>query len=158
MIQNEKILALVMLGIILSTFSALSVQYSIQHEENKDKPIQMVNLDGNTTTRYEIQPPPSPPAIIVGMMGASMKLAFALPFALSGFSIFVGFIGLYETGFDINRDIYHYAIYWTLSIISIPITFYLSREMPLWRRIPYIYFIAGLISGIPIMLSENFGQ
>jgi ABC-type methionine transport system permease subunit len=34
----------------------------------------------------------------------------------------------------------------------------LSRGIPMWRRIPYIYLIAVLIGGTPILLSSNFGQ
>ena len=97
MIQNEKILALVILGIILSTFSVLAVQYSIQHEENKNKPMQMVKLDGDNTTSYGVQPPPAPPSIITGMLSDFMKLAYALPFAIAGFSLFFTPIGLLQT-------------------------------------------------------------
>ena len=158
MMQNEKILALVILGIILSTFSVLTVQYSIQHEENKDKPMQMVKLDGNTTTRYEVQPPPAPPSIIVGMLSAVMKLAYAFPFAVAGFSLFVTPMGLLQTHLFSSPEGFRVLVVWIIAMISIPITFYLSKEITLWRRVLYIYVIAAIISGIPIMLSENFGQ
>jgi len=158
MIQNEKVLALVILGIILSTFSVLAVQYSIQHEENKDKPMQMVKIDGDTTTSYEVQPPPAPPSIITGMLGAFMKLAYALPFAMAGFSLFVTPMGLLQTPLFSSPEGLRVLVVWIIAIISIPITFYLSKEITLWRRVLYIYFIAAIIAGIPIMLSENFGQ
>lgn len=158
MIQNEKILALVILGIILSTFSVLAIQYSIQHEENKDKPMQMVKLDGDTTTSYEVQPPPAPPSIITGMLSAFMKLAYALPFAIAGFSLFFTPIGLLQTHLFSSPEGFSVLVIWIIAMISIPITFYLSKEIILWRRILYIYFIAAIIAGIPIMLSENFGQ
>jgi hypothetical protein len=49
-------------------------------------------------------------------------------------------------------------VVWIIAMISIPITFHLSKEIMLWRRVLYIYVIAAIIAGIPIMLSENFGQ
>lgn len=158
MIQNEKILALVILGILLSIFSVLSIQYSIQHEENKEKPMQMVTLDGNATMAYDVQSPPAPPSIITGMLGAFMKLAYALPFAIVGFSLFVTPIGLLQTHLFSSPDGFRVLVFWIIAIVSIPITFYLSKEIILWRRVLYIYSISAIIAGIPIMLSENFGQ
>ncbi len=160
MIKNEKILGLVILGIILAATSVHAVQYSIQFEENKGRPMQMVEVFGNGTTRsYEVPVSIPHPVIIAlyGILAALMKIGYALPFVLGGFSLYFGFIR-YETGFDMAPEVFHYAIYWILGIISTPITFYISRQIVFWRRIPYIYIIAALISGIPLMLNENFGQ
>ena len=159
MIQNERILALVMLGIILSMFSVLSIQYSIQHEENKDKPMQMVTLDGNVTITHKVQQtPPAPSSIVTGMIGAFMKLAYALPFAIAGFGLFVTPMGLLQTHLFSSPGGFRVLVFWIIAMASIPITLYLSKEITLWRRVPYIYSISAIIAGIPIMLSENFGH
>lgn len=161
MIQNEKILGLVILGIILATTSVHAVQYGIQHEENKDRPMQMVKLDmiGNTTTTtsYEI-PTSNPVPILTGILSALMKMGYALPFVIAGIGFIGGPMAFLHGNLSLSADGLRMVVFLILSIISIPITFYISREIVFWRRIPYIYVIAALISGIPILLSKNFGQ
>jgi hypothetical protein len=32
-----------------------------------------------------------------------------------------------------------------------------TKNIPLYRRVPYIYLLAAIISGTPMLLNENFG-
>ena len=56
----------------------------------------MVTLDGNATMTYEVQSS-SAPSIFTGIFSAFMKLAYALPFTILGFSLVVTPIGLTQT-------------------------------------------------------------
>ena len=159
--HNEKILGLVILGIILAATSVYAVQYGIQIEENKGRPMQMVEVFGNGTTRsYEVQVSSPHPVLIplFAILKAVMKIGFALPFVIGGIGFIGGPMAFLHGNLPLSPDGLRVVVFLILSIISIPITFYISKEIVLWRRIPYIYIIAALISGIPIMISENFGR
>jgi len=45
-----------------------------------------------------------------------------------------------------------------IAIITIPINYMFTKDIPLYRRVPYIYLLAAMISGTPIIINENFGQ
>jgi len=161
MIKNEKILGLVILGIILAATSVHAVQYGIQFEENKGTPMRMIEAFGNGTTRSFEVPTSSPHSVLIalfGILAALMKIVFALPFVIAGLGFIGGPMAFLHGNLSLSTDGLRVVVFLILSIISIPITFYISREIVFWRRIPYIYIITALISGIPILLSENFGR
>ena len=161
MIKNEKILGLVILSIILATTSVHAVQYGIQFEENKGIPMEMVEVFANGSSRIYEVPTSTPHSVLIALFGilpALMKIGYALPFVIGGLGFIGGPMAFLHGNLSLSSDGLRVVIFLILSIISIPITFYLSREIVFWRRIPYIYFITALISGIPIMLSETFGQ
>jgi len=49
-------------------------------------------------------------------------------------------------------------VFWIVAMISIPINYFFTKGISLWYRIPYIYLLAAIISGTPMILNENFGQ
>jgi hypothetical protein len=70
---------------------------------------------------------------------------------LPWFSVIYGAITINETSILVYS-------FWILSMGSVPITIKFSKKIPLWRRIPYIYLIAVLISGTAIWLWTGFGN
>ncbi|MDH3203346.1 MAG: hypothetical protein OEL81_01550 [Nitrosopumilus sp.] len=155
---RELIIILIIFGYVLVNFSFLTVQYGNQHEENKDKPIQMVELFGNGSSRsFEIENPSPDPNIFTSISAAWMRLAFALPFAIAGLGMVGAPIGMLQTHLFVPPEGFCVLIFWIIAMITIPINYLFTKDIPLWRRIPYIYFLAAIISGTPLLLNENFG-
>ena len=53
---------------------------------------------------------------------------------------------------------YKVLAFWMMGIGATALTAMYTRDISLWRRLPYIYLIMTIISGTPILLSSNFGQ
>ncbi len=84
----ELVLVLVIVGYILANFTFLAIEYSIEFENNKDIPIQMVEPFGNGSSRsFEIKNPSPDPDIFASISAATMRVAFALPFAIAGLGL-----------------------------------------------------------------------
>ncbi|PIW35135.1 MAG: hypothetical protein COW26_05240 [Nitrosopumilales archaeon CG15_BIG_FIL_POST_REV_8_21_14_020_33_23] len=49
-------------------------------------------------------------------------------------------------------------VFWIVAMITIPLNYMFTKNIPLWRRIPYIYLLAAIVSGTPLLLNENFGR
>ena len=155
---RELILVLIIIGYLLSVFSFLVIEYSITFENNKDKPIQMVELFGNGTTRsYEIENPSPDPDIFTSIFAAAMRVAFALPFAIAGIGLVSVPIGLLQTHLFVPPEGFRVLVFWIMAMISIPISVMLTKDISLYRRVPYIYLLAAIISGTPMLLNKNFG-
>lgn len=161
---RELILALIIIGYLLSVFSFLAFQNSIAFENNKDIPMQMIKLDmvDNTTvtTSYEIENPNSNASestiVFQAIMGAAMRMGFVLPFVIAGFG-FIGLpMGLTQIHLFTHPESTRVVILWIIAMSTIPINYIFTKDIPLWRRIPYIYVIAALLSGTP-MFFNNFG-
>ena len=156
---RELTLVLIIIGYLLANFSFLVLEYSITFENNKDKPIQMVKLDGNgTVTRYQVPNPAPDPDIFTSIFAAMDRFAFALPFAIAGLGIIGGPMALITTSFVIPPEGYRVMAFWLIAMSTIPITFLFTKDIPLWRRIPYIYLLAAIISGTPLLLNSDFGR
>ncbi len=146
---RELFLVLIIIGYLLSVFSFLAFQNSIEFQNNKDIPMQMIKLDmvGNitTTTSYEIENPNSNASVSemvsLVIMGTAMRFAFALPFAIAGLGMIGGPIALITTSFVIPPEGYRVMAFWLVAMSTIPLTFLLSKDIPLYRRIPYIYLM-----------------
>ena len=155
---RELILVSIIIGYLLANFSFLVIEYGITFENNKDKPIQMVELFGNGTTRsFEIENPSPDPDIFTSIFAAAMRVAFALPFAIAGLGLVSVPIGLLQTHLFVPPEGFRVLVFWIIAMITIPINYMFTKDIPLWRRIPYIYLLAAIISGTPILLNENFG-
>lgn len=161
--SRELILVLIMVGYLLAILSFLAFQNSIVFENNKDQSLQMVEVFGNGTTRsYEVENPNSNASasttIFQAIMGAAMKMGFALPFVIAGLGFIGGPMAFLHGNLSLSPDGLRVVVFLILSFISIPINYMLTKDIPLWARIPYIYLLAAIISGTPILLSENFGR
>ena len=157
--RKEIIFASIIIGYLLAVFSAVVVQYEIERQNYVAQPIQMVELFGNGTTRnYEIENT-FEPNLLTSIAGTMIRFSFALPFVLGGFGILNIPLSMYYGVFTMPPEPpYQVLIFLIVALVSIPVTILLSKGIPMWRRIPYIYLIAVLIGGTPILFSSNFGQ
>lgn len=157
--SRELILVLIIIGCILANFSFLVLEFSIVFENNKDRPILMVELFDNGTTRnFEVENPSPDPDIFTSIFAAVGRFTFALPFAIAGLGIIGGPMALITNSFIIPPEGYRVLVFWIIAMITIPITFLFSKDIPLYRRIPYIYLLAAIISGTPLLLNSDFGR
>ena len=156
---RELILVSIIIGYVLVVFSFLVLEYSITFEKNKDIPIQMVELFGNGSTRsFEIENPSPDPDIFTSIFAAGMKIGFPLPFAIAGLGLVGAPIGFLQTHLFVPPEGFRVLVFWIIAMISIPINYLFTKDIPLLRRIPYIYLLAAIISGTPMLLNENFGR
>lgn len=163
---REIILVLIIIGYLLANLSFLAFQNSIEFEKNKDRPMQMIKLDmiNNTTitTSYELENPNSNAStstvVFQAIMGSAMKMGFALPFAIAGIGLVGVPIGLFQNNFVIHPEGYRVMGLWLIAMSTIPINYLFTKDIPLFRRIPYIYLLAAIISGTPMLLNSDFGR
>ena len=156
---RELILVLAIIGYFLAVFSSIVIEYNTTFENNKDRPISMVELFGNGSSRsFEIENPSPDPDIFTSIFAALGRFAFALPFAIAGLGMIGGPMALITTSFVIPPEGYRVMAFWLIAMSTIPITFLFSKDIPLFRRIPYIYLLAALISGTPLLLNSDFGR
>ena len=156
---RELILVLIIIGYFLAVFSSLAIEYNIALENNKDRPIMMVKVDGNgTVTRYQVPNPAPDPDISTGIFLAMERFTLALPFAIAGLGMISGPMILITNNFSIPPEGYRVMGLWLIAMSTIPITFLFSKDIPLFRRILYIYLLAALISGAPLLFNSEFGR
>jgi hypothetical protein len=156
--SRELILVLIIIGYLLAVFSFIVIEYDIQFQNYERKPVQMTELFGNGTTRnFEIIPAGPDPSLSSSIGVSVMRLAFALPFAIAGIGLVAAPIGLLQTHLFVPPEGFRVLVFWIMAMISIPISYMLTKDISLYRRVPYIYFLAAIISGTPMLLNENFG-
>jgi hypothetical protein len=156
---RELIPVLIIIGYLLAVFSFLVIENEIKFQNYEPKPIQMVELFGNGSTRnFEIENPSPDPDIFTSIFAAGMRVSFALPFAIAGLGLVAAPIGLLQTHLFVPPEGFRVLVFWIVAMISIPINYMFTKDIPLWRRIPYIYLLAAIISGTPMLLNENFGR
>jgi len=156
--KKELIFVSVTIGYLLAVFSIVVIEYEIERQNYVAQPIQMVELFGNGTTRnYEIENT-SEPNLFTSIAGTMIRFSFALPFVLGAIGIWGIPLAIIPGNFAISPETSFVLIFWLVSFISIPVTILLSKGIPMWRRIPYIYLIVVLIGGTPFLLSSTFGQ
>ena len=156
--RKELIFASVTIGYLLAVFSIVVIEYEVERQNYVAQPIQMVELFGNGTTRnYEIENT-SEPNLFTSIAGTMIRFSFALPFVLGAIGIWGIPLAIIPGNFAISPETSFVLIFWIVSFISIPVTILLSKGIPMWRRIPYIYLIVVLIGGTPFLLSSTFGQ
>ncbi len=87
------------------------------------------------------------------------NFSFMIPFIISGVGIWLPLVSIMNGQFSTLGDESILVLsFWILSMASIPVTIIFSKGIPLWRRIPYVYFIAVLIGGTAIWLWTGFGN
>ncbi len=157
--SRETIIILIIVGHVLANFSFLVWQYSVTFESNTDRTIEMVELFSNGTSRsFEIENPSPEPDVFASIFAAWMRVVFALPFAIAGLGMVSAPIGFLQTHLFVPPEGFRVLVFWIIGMITIPISYVLTRDIPLWRRVPYIYLLAAIISGTPMILNENFGR
>lgn len=156
---REKILILIIIGYLGAVFSFLVIENEIKFQNYDPQPIQMVELFGNGTTRsFEIENPPGPYPSLFASLGISiLRISHALPFAIAGLGLVGAPIGLLQTHLFVPPEGFRVLVFWIIAMITIPINYLFTKDIVPWIRIPYIYLLAAIISGTPMMLNENFG-
>jgi len=96
-------------------------------------------------------------SVFIGIITMLGLVAFALPFAIAGLGLVFVPIGLLQTHLFVPPEGFRVLVFWIIAMITIPINYIFTKDIPLWRRIPYIYLLAAIISGTPMLLNENFG-
>ena len=156
---SEIVIVSVLIVYVISVFSFVAYEYSIQFEDNKNKPILMVELFGNgSSRRFEVENPSPDPDVFTSIFATLSRFSFAMPFAITGLGIIGAPIGLIQNQLLVPPEGFRVMVFWIAAMITIPLNYLFTKNIPLWRRIPYLYFFAAIVSGTPLLLSENFGR
>ena len=157
--SRELIFVLVIAAYVSTTFSVLVYEYDTKVQDHDRKPMQMVELSGNCSSRiYEIDNPSPMPNIFSTMLGSIMQFTFSLPLVVAGIAIIGVPIAVTQSNMIITPETYFGIIFWLVSIGIIPIVLKFLKELSWWRKIPYTYLLTAIISGTPILISTRFGQ
>jgi len=155
---RELILVSIIIGYVLVNFSLIVLQNGVSFE-NKDQSMHMIEVFDNGTTRsFEIDNPTPIPEIFASILGATIRLAYSLSMAIVGIGMVSTPIGFLQTHLFVSPEGFRVLVFWIIAMITIPINYLFTKDIPLWRRIPYIYLLAAIISATPMILNENFGQ
>ena len=156
---RELILVSIIIGYLLAVFSFLVIEQEIKFQNYERKPMQMVELFGNGSSRnYEIENISPDPNLFYSIGIVMIKLAFALPFVIAGIGIIGVPMALIHSNLVMSPEGIRSLVFWIMAFVSIPITVMFSKDISLYRRVPYIYVFVVLISGTPVLLSDSFGQ
>lgn len=156
---RELVIVSVIVVYVMTIFSFVAYEYGIEIENNKDKPIPMVELFGNGSSRsFEIENPSPEPDVFTSVFATLSRFSFAMPFVIAGLGMVGAPIGLFQNHLLVPPEGFRVLVFWIASMITIPCNYLFTKNIPLWRRIPYIYLLAAIVSGTPLLLSENFGR
>jgi len=157
--NRELVLASVIVVYVMAIFSFVVYDYSVEFENNKNKPISMVELFGNGSSRsFEIENPSPDLDVFTSIFATVSRFSFAMPFAIAGLGMVAAPIGLFQTHLLVPPEGLRVLVFWIVAMITIPLNYMFTKNIPLWRRIPYIYLLAAIVSGTPLLLNENFGR
>ncbi len=156
---KEIIFIIFIVSYTTTIFTIVTIDKAYTMLNSESQPLQMVELFGNGTARnYEIESPYKPNifSVAAGTLGHFM---FTFPFVLAGFGMWGMSIVWANSELVTPIEIhYQWLSFFIPSMISIPVATLLSTQIPLWRRIPYIYLIAMFIAGTPIFMNGDFGR
>lgn len=156
---RELVIVSVIVVYVIAIFSFVAYEYSIEIENNKNKPIPMVELFGNGSSRsFEIENPSPDPDVFTSIFATMSRFSFAMPFVIAGLGMVAAPIGLFQTHLLVPPEAFRVLVFWIVAMITIPLNYMFTKNIPLWRRIPYIYLLAAMVSGTPLLLNENFGR
>ena len=156
---RELTLVLIIIGYLVAVFTFLVIEQEIKFQDYGPKPLQMVKLFGNGSVRnFEIDNPASDPNLLASIAIAFLRLGYALPFAIVGIGLVGAPIGFLQTHLFVPTEGFRVLVFWIVAMISLPINYFFTKGISLWYRIPYIYLLAAIIFGTPMILNENFGQ
>ncbi len=156
---NELIFVLIIAAYISITFSVLVYEYDTKVQDHEQKPIQMVELFGNGSSRnYVIENHSPMPTVFSSILGSMMQFSFSFSMAVAGVAIIWIPVSVIQSNFVLSPETYHVIIFWVASIGIIPISLKFLKDIPWWRKIPYMYFLTAIVSGTPFLVSTTFGQ
>ena len=157
--SREMVFVLVIVAYIGIAFSVLVYEYNTKVQDYERKPMQMVELSGNGSSRtYEIENPSPAPNIFSSILGSIIQFTFSLPLVVAGIAIIGVPIAVIQSNMIITPETYYGIAFWIASIGIIPIALKFQKELSWWRKIPYTYLLTAIISGTPILISTRFGQ
>jgi hypothetical protein len=155
---QESVPVLFIIGYVMVIFSFMVMEYEIKFQNYEPKPISMVELFGNGTTRsFEVENTSPDPDLTYSILLSLNRFVFAFPFVIVGIGI-IGAPMAFSSATLIPPEGYRVVAFWIAGIGVSAIAALSTRNIPLWRRLPYIYFIMVIISGTPVLLNENFGN
>ena len=156
---RELIFVLIIVAYISIVFSVLVYEYDTKVQDYERKPMQMVELYGNGSSRsYEIENPSTMPTIFSSILGSMMQFTFSLPLVVAGIGIIGIPIDAIQSNVVITPETYFGIIFWAISFGIIPVALKFLKDISWWRKIPYTYLLTAIISGTPILVSTRFGQ
>ena len=156
--KNEKIFLSIIIGYFFTIFSIVVFGIVIAIQISEPMPIEVITAFGNGTTKDSIVIPDQTPLSTSFVAGFS-NFSFVFPFILAGVGIWLPWISIIYGQLPTYGDNAILVLsFWILSMVSIPITIKLSKGIPLWRRVPYIYLIAILIGGTAIWFWTGVGD
>lgn len=156
--KNEKIFLSIIIGYFFIIFSIVVFGVVIAIQTSETIPVDVVTVFGNGTTKDDTIIPDRTP-LSTSFVAGFGNFSFIFPFILSGVGIWLPWFSIKNGQFlTYGNESVLILSFWILSMVSIPITIKLSKGIPLWRRIPYVYFIAVLIGGTAIWLWTGFGN
>ncbi|MCV0410147.1 hypothetical protein [Nitrosopumilus sp.] len=156
--KNEKILLSILIGYFFTVFSIVVLGIVIATQTSETMPVDIVTVFENGTTKNDMVTRDRIHLDTSFVTGFS-NFSFIIPFIIAGVGIWLPWVSVISGQFPTSGDESILILsFWILSMVSIPITTIFSKGIPLWRRIPYIYFIAVLIGGTAIWLWTGFGN
>lgn len=155
--KNEKIFLSFIVGYFLLIFSIIIIGFIIASQTPPPIPSDVVTLENGTTKNSIVYN--DKPTIDVSFVAGFSNFSFVFPFILAGVGIWLPWVSIIDGQLPTSGDTSFLVLsFWILAMVSIPITIKLSKGIPLWRRVPYIYLAAVLIGGTAIWLWTGFGN
>ena len=155
--KNEKILLSIIIGYFLVVFSIIILGFIIASQISEPMPIETITIFENGTTKQNVAYT-NELSISVSFIAGFSNFLFIIPLILAGMGLWLPGIAIIFGQFPLHETSILVLTFWILSMVSIPITIKFSKGIPLWRRIPYIYLVAVLISGTAIWLWTGLGN
>lgn len=156
--KNEKIFLAVISGYFFAIFSIVVFGIVIATQTSDSMPVEVVTVHGNKTTKDSVVITDAPP-LSTSFAAVFSNFSFVFPFILAGVGVWLPWISIMSGQLPTPHETSVLVLsFWILSMVSIPITIKLSKGIPMWRRIPYIYLVAVLIGGTAIWLWTGFGN
>lgn len=156
--KNEKIFLAVISGYFFAIFSIVVFGMVIATQASDSIPVELVTVYENETTKNSVVITDAP-SLSTSFAAGFSNFSFVFPFILSGVGVWLPWVSIMYGHLPTPHGTSALVLsFWILSMVSIPITTKLSRGIPMWRRIPYIYLVAALIGGTAIWLWTGFGN
>jgi len=156
--KNEKIFLTIIIGYFLTIFSIIVIGTVIASQISEPIPVELVTVFENGTTESSVKNVDAH-SIVISFLAGFSNFSFMIPLIIAGVGVWLPLIAIrYDQLPTYGYTAILVLSFWIFSMVSIPITIKFSKGIPLWRRIPCVYFIAVLIGGTAIWLWTGFGN
>lgn len=99
------------------------------------------------------------PDILTVIQSGLDKIGFILFVTFTGAGMWLPMMALTANQLPSESNMFvYFMLFWISSIVSLPIIFRASRNIPWWRRLVYLYLISALISGLGITYFTTLGS